>query len=77
MWKGLKSDTEVASFLFDESNVDFELFHTTYMCWLLFKYACVSSSLGQRYQNMGEVLLGYGHVCFGAFKYQHRLAKIT
>ncbi len=27
------------------SNVDFALFHTTYPCWLLFEYACVSSSL--------------------------------
>ncbi len=73
------------------SKVDFALFHTTYLCWLLFEYACVSSSLvsmivvamvvyvsvGQRYQNKGKVLLGYGHVCFGAFKYQHRLAKIS
>lgn len=27
------------------SNVDFALFHATYRCWLLFEYACVSSSL--------------------------------
>ncbi len=27
------------------SNVDFALFHSTYLCWLLFEYACVSSSL--------------------------------
>ncbi len=73
------------------SNVDFASFRTTYPCWLLFEYACVSSSLvsvivvamvayvrvGWRFQNRGEVLLGYGRVCFGAFKYQHRLAKIT
>ncbi len=32
--------------------------------------------VGRRYQNRGEVLL-YGCVCFGAFKYQHRLAKIA
>ncbi len=31
--------------------------------------------MGRRYQNRGEVLLGYGPVCFAAFKYQHRLAK--
>ncbi len=71
------------------SNIEFALFHTTYLCWLLFEYACVSSSLisaiivarvvyvrvGRRYQNRGEVLLDYEHVCFFAFKYQHRLAK--
>ncbi len=27
------------------SNVDFALFHTTYLCLLMFKYACVSSLL--------------------------------
>ncbi len=26
------------------SNVDFTLFHTTYLCWLLFEQSCVSSS---------------------------------
>ncbi len=25
------------------SNVDFASFHTTYPCWLLFEYACVST----------------------------------
>ncbi len=70
------------------SNVDFASFHATYPCWLLFEYACVSSSLvsaivamvvyvGRRFQNRGEVLLEYGRVCFGALKYQHRLAKIA
>ncbi len=58
------------------SNVDFASFHKTYPCWLLFEYACVSSLLvsaifvamvayvrvGQRFQNRGEVLSGYGHV---------------
>ncbi len=33
--------------------------------------------VGQRYQNRGEDLLEYGCVCFGAFKYQHRLAKFA
>ncbi len=47
-----------------------------------FEYTCVSSLLvsaivvaivvfvhvGQRFQNKGEFLLGYGRVCFGAFK---------
>ncbi len=73
------------------SNIDFALFHTTYPYWLLFKCACVSSSLvsviviamvvyvqgGQKYKNRGAVLMGYGQVCSGAFKYQHRLAKIA
>ncbi len=27
------------------STVDFAAFHTTYLCWLLFEYACVSSLL--------------------------------
>ncbi len=26
-------------------NVDFALFHTTYLCWLLFEYACEYASL--------------------------------
>ncbi len=30
------------------SDVDFASFHTTYPCWLLFEYACVSSSLDRR-----------------------------
>ncbi len=75
------------------SNVDFASFHITYLCWLLFEYACVSSSLvstivvamvvyvrvGWRFQNKGEILLGkcVCFVFFGAFKYQHRLAKIA
>ncbi len=72
-------------------NVDFASFHTTYPCQLLFEDACVSSSLvsaivvamvvyvrvGRRFQNRGELLLGYERVCFGAFKYQHHLAKIA
>ncbi len=74
------------------SNIDFAPFHTTYPCWLLFEYACVSSSLvsaivvamvvyvrvGLIFQNKGEVLLlGYGRVCFGVLKYKHRSAKIA
>ncbi len=73
------------------SNIDFALFHTIYLSWLLLEHTCVSSLLvsanvaamvlyipvGWRYQNMDEVLLGYGHVCLGAFKYQHHLAKLT
>ncbi len=73
------------------SNIDVGLLHTTYLCWLLFEYACVSSLLvsvivvamvvyvrvGRRYQNRGEVLLGFGYVCFGAFKYQPNLLKIA
>ncbi len=27
--------------------------------------------VGLRFQNRGEVLLGYGRVCFGAFKSEH------
>ncbi len=37
----------------------------------------VYTSVGRRFQNKGEVLLGYGRVCFNAFKYEHRLAKIA
>ncbi len=73
------------------SNVDFALFHTTYLCWLLFEYACVIfacfadrcyvrvvyTRVGRRYKDTGEVLSGYRCVCLGAFKYQHRLAKIA
>ncbi len=32
--------------------------------------------VGWRFQNRGEVLLGYGRVCFAAFKYQHRLVHL-
>ncbi len=70
------------------SNVDFASFHTIDPCWLLFEYACVSSSLvsavivimvvylcvGRRFQNKGEVLLGYGRVCFGAFKFPYKIS---
>ncbi len=51
--------------------MDFALFHTTYPCWLV--YICG----GRRFQNRGEVLLEYGRICFGAFKYQHRLVKFA
>ncbi len=36
-----------------------------------------SVCMGRRFQNKDWVLLSYDRVCFGAFKYQHRLAKIA
>ncbi len=87
----LESDAKVALFLFDRWVTSILLRFTQLLCetcWLLFEYACVSSSLvsaivvamvvyvhvGWRFQNKGEVLLGYGRV---GFEYQHRLAKIA
>ncbi len=60
----LESDTEVALFFLIGSNIGFALFHTTYLCWLLFEYTCVSSSL-RRYARVvwgGDIKIGRGSV---------------
>ncbi len=57
------------------SNVDFALFHTTYLCWLLFEYACVSSPLVSAIVVMpglctnvwgGDIKIG-ARFCWGVF----------
>ncbi len=47
------------------------------LCVIFILSAVVYLPVGRRFQNRGEVLLGYGRVRFGSFKYQHRLAKIA
>ncbi len=40
-------------------------------CYARVVYVCV----GWRFQNRGKVLLGYGRVCFGAFKISTSFGK--
>ncbi len=90
-WEGIESDAKVELILFYRWVLLILLRFTQLICvayvWIClcviftcFRDRCCHgcvAHVGRRFQNKGEVLLGYGRVFYGAFKYQHRLAKIT
>ncbi len=49
------------------------MFHRTNHCLACVGYVYV----GRIYQNSDETLLGWGHVCFGDFKYKHWLPEFA
>ncbi len=66
--KGSNRTPRLRYFFLMASSVDFALFHTIYLCWLLFEYTCVSSCFHDyRYAKVvwgGDIKIG-ARSCWG------------